>query len=274
MTLVTCSFTGWMQVRLATNPDPNDEPRGVSGYTFALPGEPDFDRVVRSVDPVAPRTHAPPIGVFVRSVAIDGVAAASHPLVGARVDLVGPARFESVNEVVMAQGTQILEPFELAVTHGAFRLQRRSFIDPGRPELTVYTAPRAQVLARAGTFEFSTALMQEAVQCAEPAQFRGARLAVLQRDHAETTDPTARAALERRIAELQITDPQDRRFYSMQFIEHRHFELNGPTTLADPGGWLTGLDTAATFACDIAMGSWDVDALSFYTKGTLELSQR
>ena len=53
MSLVVCSFTGWVQVRLATNPDPTDEPRGVSGYTFALPGEPDLDRVLRTCDPVA-----------------------------------------------------------------------------------------------------------------------------------------------------------------------------------------------------------------------------
>jgi hypothetical protein len=271
MTVLTCSFTGWMQIRLATNPDPTDEPRGVSGYTFALPGEADFDRILRTSNPVSPRTHAPPIGVFVRGVQLDGVDAGAHPLVGARVDLVGPTRFESVNEVVMEQGTQILEPFELALAKDGFHLQRRSYIDPGRPELTVYTAPRAKVLARAATFEYSTALMAEAVACTDPAQFRAARLAALQADYAQTTDATARAALERRIRELAITDPQDRRFYSMLFIEHRHFDLDGPTTLVDPGAWLPSLDTKAAFSCDIAMGSWDVDTLSFYAKGQLSL---
>src|SRR3989441_8892461 len=37
------SFEGYFQMRMATDPDPSDEPRGVSGYTFALAGEPDFD---------------------------------------------------------------------------------------------------------------------------------------------------------------------------------------------------------------------------------------
>lgn len=265
--MLICEFTGWMQIRLATNPDPTDEPRGVSGYTFALPGEPDLDRVVRTSNPVAPRSHAPAIGVFVR--AVQG--SADHPLAGARLDLVGAPRFESVNEVVMAQGTQILEPFEIALTKDAFRLQRRAYIDPSHPEYTVFTAPRDLVLARAATYEFTTTMMKEAVDCDDPAKFRAARLATLQADLETTTDPTARAALGRRIRELQIADPRDRRFYSMQIIEHRHFDLNGPTTLVDPQRWLAALDTTQTFACDIAMGSWDVDALSFYTKGTLAL---
>lgn len=266
MTLVL-DFAGWMQVRLATNPDPTDEPRGVSGYTFALPGEADFDRVVRSSDPVSPRTHAPALGVFVRGVSGD----TKHPLVGARVDLVGPAKFESVNEVVMAQGTEILEPFELAIVKASFQLQRRSFIDPGNPDWTVYTAPRAAILARAATYEMSTDLLEEALDTKDPIAFRHARLAVLQADYANATDPTERAGLERRIRELQITDPGDRRFYSMKFIERRHFELNGSTTFADPDRWLPDLDPTAVFLCDIAMGAWDVDVLSFYAKGTLAL---
>ena len=39
-------FSGWAQGRIPTDPDPSFEPRGVSGYTFALPGEPDLDRVI------------------------------------------------------------------------------------------------------------------------------------------------------------------------------------------------------------------------------------
>ena len=65
-------FEGCFQCRLATNPDPTDELRGVSGYTFALAGEPDLDRVIRFQDPAAPRSHGPRVGVSVVAVAIDG----------------------------------------------------------------------------------------------------------------------------------------------------------------------------------------------------------
>lgn len=270
MSLVVCSFAGWMQVRLATNPDPTDEPRGVSGYTFALPGEPDLDRIVRTSNPVAPRSHAPPIGVAVRRVAVDGHDVPKHPLVGARFDLLGAPRFESVNEVVMEQGTEILEPFEVQLVLGGFRLQRRAFLDPARPELTVYTAPRALLDARRATYSIgTTTMLEEALGTTDPAAYRRAKLALVRAELAATSDPVARAALERRISELEITG--DRRAGAMTFIERRHFDLDGPTALVDPDGWLAGLDTTATFACDLAMGAWDCDALAFYTTGTLAL---
>ena len=39
-------FEGWCSLRLPTDPDPSDEPRGISGYTFAFAGEPDLDRIL------------------------------------------------------------------------------------------------------------------------------------------------------------------------------------------------------------------------------------
>jgi hypothetical protein len=267
--IVVLSFTGWIQVRLATNPDPTDEPRGVSGYTFALPGEPDLDRVLRTSNPVAPRTHGPAIGVFVRRVTVDGVAVASHPLVGACVDLLGDPRFESVNEVMMEQGEEPLEPFDVQLTQGAFRLERRAFLDPTQPAATVYTVPRALLEPRRATFSYDKSIMQEALGMTDAVAFRAARLATLERDLETCRDPLHRAGLQRRISELQITDPDDHRTVSMYFIESRHFELNGPTALADPAGWLATLDTFTTFPCDLVMGSWDADAMSAYATGTL-----
>ena len=39
-------FEGGFQCRLATDPDPTRESRGVSGYTYALAGESDLDQVI------------------------------------------------------------------------------------------------------------------------------------------------------------------------------------------------------------------------------------
>lgn len=44
---MSVDFSGWYQVRLATGGDPYNDPRGVSGWQFALAGEPDMDRVLR-----------------------------------------------------------------------------------------------------------------------------------------------------------------------------------------------------------------------------------
>ncbi|HLL23293.1 MAG TPA: hypothetical protein VK427_14245, partial [Kofleriaceae bacterium] len=218
-------------------------------------------------------SHGPSIGVFVRRVSIDGVNV-PHPLIGARFDLVGPARFESVNEVVMEQGTEALEPFEVRISHGSFALQRRAFLDPAQPDLTVYTASRAALETRRATYAFSTDMMQEAVGSRDPLAFRTARRKLLEEDLAVAPDASTRAALTRRISELSVTDPSDRRIASMQFIERRHYELNGATTIVDRDGIVGTLDTTSTFPCDIVMGSWDADALSFYTTGTLTLLTR
>lgn len=272
MSLLVCSFHGWVQVRLATNPDPPDETRGVSGYTFALPGEPDLDRLLRSHDPVAPRTHGPPIGLAVHRVTVDAVPAPAHPLVGAQVRLLGEPRFESVNEVVMEQGTEVLEPFDLELVQGKLRLQRRDFLDPSRPDATVYDVPRSVLASRAAGVAMDTTLLREATGGDDPVAFRKHKLELLRADLARATDPVQRAGLGRRISELEIDNPNDHRTASMLFIERRRYALNGPTSLTDPAGWLAGLDTFATFACDLVMGSWDADALSAYATGTLTLS--
>jgi len=271
VSLIVLQFSGWVQVRLATNPDPTDEPRGVSGYTFALPGEPDLDRILRTSNPVAPRTHGPPIGVFVRSVTIDGTVIINHPLVGAQLDLLGKPMFESVNEVMMEQGEEPLEPFDVQIVHGGFRFQRRAFLDPSRPDATVYTVPRALLEPWRAQVSLDTTILQEATGGSDPSAFRRAKLALLQADLKTTTDPIARAGLTRRISELENTDPNDHRTISMEFIESRHYELNGPTALVDPEGLLANLDTFQTFACDVVMGAWDADALSAYYTGTLAL---
>ena len=44
--MLILNFEGYFQMRMATDPDPPDEPRGLSGYTFALAGEPDLDNLL------------------------------------------------------------------------------------------------------------------------------------------------------------------------------------------------------------------------------------
>ena len=44
---MSVDFAGWYQVRLATGAATYNDPRGVSGWQFAFPGEPDLDRVLR-----------------------------------------------------------------------------------------------------------------------------------------------------------------------------------------------------------------------------------
>ena len=48
--MLDIQFEGYFQCRFATDPDPSDERRGVSGPTFAAPGEPDLERTIRFND--------------------------------------------------------------------------------------------------------------------------------------------------------------------------------------------------------------------------------
>lgn len=67
MSNITIYFAGHFGCRLATNPDPFDEPRGRSGWTRAYPGEPDLDRVIRfspALQPVREPYIQQPVQVF------------------------------------------------------------------------------------------------------------------------------------------------------------------------------------------------------------------
>src|SRR3954454_811492 len=83
-------FQGWVSIRIPTDPDPPDEPRGISGYTFAFAGEPDLDRVLnlQRREGMHLRSQHRELGVTVRSAQrSDGRHVAA--LMGARVDLLG-----------------------------------------------------------------------------------------------------------------------------------------------------------------------------------------
>ncbi len=97
-------FQGWFQCRLATDPDPTDEPRGVSGSTFALGNEPDLDRVIYFQHPPdgTRRSHGPEVCVNIVRAQIG-----SRELpwfAGTAVDLLGRPKFENRNFVLTVAG--------------------------------------------------------------------------------------------------------------------------------------------------------------------------
>jgi hypothetical protein len=109
-------FKGRFQARFATDRDFYNEKRGTEeGWNFALEGEPDFvpddsvptdtnkpvGRVVRFNNPVALRTHVPPIGVKI--ISINGKVGPNReeffvgdPIIGQQVDL-GPDTYLASN---------------------------------------------------------------------------------------------------------------------------------------------------------------------------------
>jgi hypothetical protein len=147
-------FQGWFMCRIATDPDPTHEKRGMSGYTMALAGEDPLDQVIRLqeddyvrrnlreparqvlrpplVPPDVPPGHEPPaIGVFVTGVTLNGEDyRRAQELLGARVHLLGGQRvmptgqdvfrgpiFESRNNIVGSDDTMsfVINPFHLRI---------------------------------------------------------------------------------------------------------------------------------------------------------------
>ena len=141
-------FEGWFQCRLARDPDPSDEKRGISGAAFATVYEPDLDRIIRLNNPVASRAmympdghQVPEAGVSVKRVYIDGREQGNHPLVGARVDLLDNAVFQSLNGVFSTPGHEIIDPFHISISRNNLRLSRKDLWNPKKPDLTMYDLP-------------------------------------------------------------------------------------------------------------------------------------
>lgn len=257
-------YSGWFQCRLATDPDAYDEPRGVSGYVHAYVGEPDLDRVIRFQDPPFHRSHGAVVGVFVDRVVRQGKADLDHPLVGARVNLLGEPKYEGRNGVVADDGLEPVYPFELELSTGEFRLTRS--IAPRDP---AYPYPEL----------FSTAFEQAAQEIAQltgvsdlPAEWRRRRT-LLNDELADAAEP-ARTALHERIGFLDRNlggaGGGAARFFNvrMRYL----YRLGSTTSLRDPQDWLPEA-TAVTdpWPIEFWFGGWDADLLCGFTKGTIHL---
>ena len=111
---------------LPTDPDPSDEPRGVSGYVRAVAGEPDLDRVIR-LQPVGatPRSHCPTIGVTVVRVFGDPRHGPDeHPFVGAAVDLLMTQSLRAETHFLAEDGLEAVVPCHLRIKKDGFVVQR------------------------------------------------------------------------------------------------------------------------------------------------------
>lgn len=141
-------FEGWFQCRLARDPDPSDEKRGISGASFATVYEPDLDRIIRLNDPVASRdrflgsdNQVPQVGVSVKAVYISGQKSDVHPLLGARVDFLDNPAFQGLNGVLQSTGCEPIDPFHIRVSGNNIVLKKKDLWDPDRPGLTMYDLP-------------------------------------------------------------------------------------------------------------------------------------
>jgi rubrerythrin len=276
-------FHGHVLIRLPTDPDPPDEPRGVSGYTFAFAGEPDLDRVLYLQAPatIPLRSYSPPIGVTVYAanrVAGDDVEPVTS-LLGATVDLLDSPRFENRNWTLTLPGFEPVYPFRLRIAAGAIAIERSAPLNPADPDQPLWEASEAALLAHgARGMEYEPETIGRATGVWDSLGVAKQRLALLLADLAKETDPIKQSNLRGRIAELQIgiASPNDRRTFARYFVERFAFPMLGsvPSVSGTPAELHGTLDTTASHPWVVSywLGSWDPDTLTAFFEGSLQIA--
>lgn len=283
-------FEGWFQMRMATDPDPTDEPRGLSGYTFALPGEPDFDGLLhfspdepgvceRAFGPAG--TPGPRVGVTVRRAERFGQPVPE--LVGAPIQFVD-AQLVERNGLVVRNDFFAIDPLRVRLTVGCvWALERTDLLDPDDPSRTIVDATAAMLERRqprawarnseevARATGLPTPVTNE-VLLANRRQRQRNLEALLQ----QTTDPAAREGLITRIRELDSLEqwwnrsdgtPIDRRAYTLALqAKGWDIPMMGPV-----GVNRVGADPSRPWPVAFWLGGWDGDALCGYVQGTWQV---
>jgi hypothetical protein len=301
-------FGGYFQMRMATDPDPTDELRGVSGYTFALAGEPDLDAKVHlqpwepgvwqrkfgvaDLDenppdnlPVAHKSAAggPRVGVLVKRATIDGNPVPEYT--GARVQLL-EAQILEHNGVLIRNDYFFIDPLKVRVTlpNGQLVAERLDWVNPSDPSMPLWEATSAMLVRRQPEYAKSNSTKVAAATGLPDASNetlilnRKERQEQLKALRDVTTDPTEIAALTTRIEQLDIVTQWwnlSVGTWSNRPIDRRAHQL---TLLFD--GWNIGVNGTVTegglvrgdatqeWPLAFWMGGWDGDALTAWVEGS------
>jgi hypothetical protein len=288
--MLILNFEGFFQMRMATDPDPTDELRGVSGYTFAFCGEPDLDHKLH-LQPDEPGVWerdfgpggGPKVGVTVTSAQRDGKDAPE--LVGAKIAFVDGMVAEH-NGLLVRNDYFIINPFRVTLTSGAsVMLDRVDYLNPADPGMPENEAT-SQMLKRrqATTFTSNSEEVAQATGLPNAAsvtliQNRLDRKRSLEELLLSTPETNAvkRAELESRIFELGIVEqwwnltqgtrghrPIDRRAAQLALqLTSWNVDMNGAITANR-----LGADERYPWNISFWMGGWDGDAMCGYVRGT------
>jgi hypothetical protein len=288
--MLILDFEGYFQMRMATDPDPTDELRGVSGYTFAFAGEPDLDAKLH-FQPDEPGVcerdfgegGGPKVGVKVTRASRNG--ADVPDLVGAKVAFLDGMVLEH-NGILVREDYFIIDPFRVTLTSGkTLLLDRIDYLNPTDPSMPQNQATAPMLKRRqATTFTSNSEEVAAATGLPNAAnvtliQNRLARKRSLEALLAATPkkNDVKRAELESRIYQLEIVEqwwnlsqgtpgnrPIDRRAHQLALqLAGWNIDMNGAIAA-------NRLGANPNFPWNISfwMGGWDGDALCGYVRGT------
>lgn len=288
--MLILDFEGYFQMRMATDPDPTDELRGVSGYTFAFCGEPDLDHKLH-FQPDEPGVWqrdfgpggGPAVGVTVTSAQRDGNDAPE--LVGGKIAFVDGMVAEH-NGLLVRNDYFIINPFRVTLTTGkTVMLDRVDDLNPANPKMPENEADSTMLQRRqATTFTSNSEQVAQATGLPNAASVtlienRLNRKASLEQLLESTPKKNAvkRAELESRIYELGIVEqwwnlsqgtpgnrPIDRRAAQLALqLSGWNIDMNGVIAANR-----LGADERYPWNISFWMGGWDGDAMCGYVQGT------
>ena len=106
----------------------------------------------------------------------------------------------------------------------------------------------------------------------DPVAYRAERKKKLETDLRAATDENSKAALGKRIRELNISDPKDQHTMALGLVQKRRFGLNGPAEIRDDSGALgVTFDESEDWPIEFWLAGWDADALSGYLSGVVKI---
>lgn len=303
LTLLEIDYEGYFMCRLATDPDPTNEDRGMSGYTMALVDEDKLDQVIRLqvTDDFLARNARPPlrdmgiqIGVNVTGVRYEGqpFAPAEAALVGAKVYLDGadpPMKgpiFDSRNNIAGSDDTMsfVVAPYNLRIQNDATGvvITASDYLVPGDPNIQVWQIVDPSIYQRRLTVCFDTndTEVAKATGVFDQYGYFRDRRRYLEKLIADTEALKAKLPP----SEWPILDSQIQgyrtRIYQLEFWGDRvisklqskcawNWDINGPQVVTgDLGG---SVATGQPWTTKFWFGGWDGDLLIGYMRGSLTM---
>jgi hypothetical protein len=265
-------FAGWFQCRLATDPDPADEPRGVDGYIHAVAGEPDLDRIIRlqpSANGSIQRSYCPTIGVRVVSVYVGQNKEDNHPLIGGVVNFLNNPKFEGRNTILAEAGEEAVFPMHIQVKKKDKCLIQRRFDDKMKFPPTDQVDLDKFKMLQANGININPGAVGEATGIFDLASIWEERIVKLKADITKTNKEIEIAAMRSRIESM--SNMRNTRRFSARMLYS--MSLTGNAIFKDKGNYFPGkpigLDPNNPWTLEFWCGAWDADAISGYIVGYL-----
>lgn len=301
MTNLRIHFGGYWQCRQATDPDPSDEPRGVSGYTFAVGHENDFDQVIClqreqiANEDFREQPDDRKFGVYATDAEIIADDGTSEPLAselvrGAKVCLrpshdrwKKPPKFELRNEIIFHKLQGIIMPicpFNLEIAGQGWVLRREDPLDIENPSREIWEMVAGYERRSPKRFNLVSDEVLQQIGISPSPDYAAAFSAYFQRRKqwleltlAGTADPVEAEGLRTRIWAINFFS-QDHRMESRLGLQATwDFEIRGkdPDISGAERHFHGKIDTKAFWRTYFWMGGFDGDLMRGFMRGFLDV---